>query len=583
MQLTDPSSDSPSFANSDDKPESRAIECAACGQFIEEDGDFCEHCGAWVVNPNLAPFHYEYGPAKQPAVDLVLKDERQEIEQEGAEKRKAQTAREPAVRQTNTLAAALEVGRKAYQEEKRKVQLAAEARRRDEEQQLHDRELQRGAEEEARNVAEEEERRAAERVREKEAARALAEQERRRVAETQRQQAEKERLATELQQRVREREVRRAKDAAITPSPGQGLTRADTEDESEPKLPETPLREAGPESAEPSLVDTSTTDKPKFSNNKGSLESSDVGGTFDVDKAADKVHSWDLPAMFTVPQSRSNPRVWLVGLLVVVVIGVIVAVISTRERVSTGVNADIQPTPTPVGPIVPAGMVRIPGGEFSMGSDRPNADQQEKPVHKVTVTAFYIDATEVTCEDYQKFVKATGRKAPAKWLDGSCPSGDVRKPVTGVDWYDASAYAKWANKRLPTEEEWEFAARGTDGRRYPWGRDWRSDAANAGNSTGGQLADVGSYPAGKGPFGTMDMIGNAWEWTASEWQGYPGGPIPPDASNRLRVIRGGYWGSSAAKATTTFRRGWDARGASQGYQNTGFRCAADLKAQTSKK
>jgi formylglycine-generating enzyme required for sulfatase activity len=77
----------------------------------------------------------------------------------------------------------------------------------------------------------------------------------------------------------------------------------------------------------------------------------------------------------------------------------------------------------------------------------------------------------------------------------------------------------------------------------------------------------------------MDMIGNAWEWTSTEWKGYPGGPVPPDASNELRVIRGGYWGSSPPKATTTFRRGWPARNAENGYKNTGFRCAADVTAQ----
>jgi formylglycine-generating enzyme required for sulfatase activity len=227
-------------------------------------------------------------------------------------------------------------------------------------------------------------------------------------------------------------------------------------------------------------------------------------------------------------------------------------------------------------------MLSIPGGVFEMGAN--SGDDYERPQHTVTVTPFLIDTYEVTCGDYERFLKANPEyKSPPGWVNRTAPPGTVQRPVTGVHWYDASAYANWAGKRLPTEEEWEFAARGTTGWRYPWGNDWRADAANAGDSNARQFADVGSYPAGKGPFGTMDMIGNAWEWTSTEWKGYPGGPVPPDAPNELRVIRGGYWGSSAAKATTTFRRGWDARGAKTGYENTGFRCAADVNAQTSQK
>jgi serine/threonine-protein kinase len=199
------------------------------------------------------------------------------------------------------------------------------------------------------------------------------------------------------------------------------------------------------------------------------------------------------------------------------------------------------------------------------------------------VKPFYMDIYEVTCEEYLKFVKATGHRTPSNWIGQNYLKGATKKPVTGVDWDDATAYAKWAGKRLPTEEEWEFAARGTDGRRYPWGNVWRADVANAGTPNFGQLTDVGSYPDGRSPFGAMDMIGNAWEWTATEWRAYPGGPILPNASSELRVIRGGFWGSSSPKATTTFRRGWPSRGETEGYQNTGFRCAADVAAQTGKK
>lgn len=265
------------------------------------------------------------------------------------------------------------------------------------------------------------------------------------------------------------------------------------------------------------------------------------------------------------------------GIGIVASLILLVAIVVAIRR---GPSPPVQSHNTPPGPSF-SNMVSISGGEFQLGNDA--GDAYEKPSHRVSVKPFLMDMYEVTCEEYFKFVKAKNHRTPSNWISGQYPKGAARKPVTGVDWDDANAYARWARKRLPSEAEWEFAARGTTGWRYPWGNDWRADAANAGDSNARQFADVGSYPAGKGPFGTMDMIGNAWEWTSTEWKGYPGGPVPPDASNELRIIRGGYWGSSAAKATTTFRRGWDARGAKTGYENTGFRCAADVNAQTSQK
>jgi len=224
-------------------------------------------------------------------------------------------------------------------------------------------------------------------------------------------------------------------------------------------------------------------------------------------------------------------------------------------------------------PLSRSTMVPIPGGEFTMGSE--SGDEYERPAHKVTVKPFLIDINEVTCQEYEAFIKATGHKPPQGWVNGAYPHGGAHWPVTGVDWYDATAYANWAGKRLPTEEEWELAARGTDKRIYPWGNDWRGNAANAGEGNQGHVVDVGSYTAGKSPSGALDMIGNAWEWTSSDLKAYPGGHTSDQTPGELKVIRGGYWGSSAPKATTTFRRGWDARDAQLGYKNTGFRCAKD--------
>src|SRR5262249_24950691 len=159
------------------------------------------------------------------------------------------------------------------------------------------------------------------------------------------------------------------------------------------------------------------------------------------------------------------------------------------------------------------GMVYVPGGQFEMG--RSNGDEYERPAHIVIVEPFFIDRTEVTNEQYQRFVTETGHRAPTHWQNGKFTPGEAKLPVFNVSWYDANAYARWAGKRLPTEAEWEFAARGADGRLYPWGNAWNASVSNAGHANGGRLVEVGHFPAGTSPFGALDMCGNVWEWTAS--------------------------------------------------------------------
>ena len=187
---------------------------------------------------------------------------------------------------------------------------------------------------------------------------------------------------------------------------------------------------------------------------------------------------------------------------------------------------------------------------------RNDGDEYERPAHQVTVKPFFIDTYEVTNEDYERFVKATNHKAPQMWTNGNYPAADARKPVTGVTWDDANDYARWAGKRLPTEEEWEFAARGTDGRRYPWGKDWHKGLANANKANDG-LSDVGSY-SGASPHGEFDMVGNAWEWTASDMIAYPGGKLPEQPAANTKVLRGGSFKSDKSQATATYRFGWRA-------------------------
>lgn len=228
-------------------------------------------------------------------------------------------------------------------------------------------------------------------------------------------------------------------------------------------------------------------------------------------------------------------------------------------------------TPAAV-PSAPAGMAFVPGGEFMMGSD--TGDEYSRPAHPVTVKPFYMDITEVTNEDYKKFIDAASHPPPPTWKSGSFANGQAKFPVTSVNWDDANAYAKWAAKRLPTEEEWEFAARGTDGRFYPWGKEWKREFANANNQLKG-MREVGQGE-GKSPFGMFDMAGNAWEWTASEAKAYPGGKDFLADSQKRMVIRGGYWGSNRKNASSVGRAAYGVKGETDGYANTGIRCIKDV-------
>ncbi|HEY6403776.1 MAG TPA: SUMF1/EgtB/PvdO family nonheme iron enzyme, partial [Blastocatellia bacterium] len=238
----------------------------------------------------------------------------------------------------------------------------------------------------------------------------------------------------------------------------------------------------------------------------------------------------------------------------------------------------------------PPGMVLVPGGEFRAGRDDGD-NAIEKPAHVVTVNPFFIDLTEVTNEQYQKFVDATGYPPPPIWQGNHFPEGANTLPVTDVTWEDANAFAKWAGdgKRLPTEEEWEFAARGTDGRLYPWGPDWIANASNTKSDENDQrkMVLVKQFPLGVSQFGLHDMSGNAWEWTSSEFKEYPGGDKynPPDGYRNLKVIRGGAYDSAPKFATVTLRAPLPAtrndwmQGAPIDYSKTGFRLAKDAPKQ----
>lgn len=167
-------------------------------------------------------------------------------------------------------------------------------------------------------------------------------------------------------------------------------------------------------------------------------------------------------------------------------------------------------------------MVRVSAGEFISGNKKKERHLAE----------FWIDKTVVTNAEYARFVEATGHESPRHW-PGNMPPAEIEDhPVVYVFWDDASAYAEWAGKRLPTQEEWEKAARGIDGRDYPWGNQEPSAELCNFNRNVGRTSPVGNYsPQGDSPYGCVDMSGNVWEWTDS-WAD----------NGRFRVLSGGSWG-----------------------------------------
>src|SRR3954466_13927612 len=183
-------------------------------------------------------------------------------------------------------------------------------------------------------------------------------------------------------------------------------------------------------------------------------------------------------------------------------------------------------------------MLLVPAGHFIMGSADGKPD--ERPPHQVQLPAFYIDKFEVTHLHYDKFIRATGRKPPVDWKNGLMPTKLANYPVVNVTIEDAATYSKWAGKRLPTEAEWEKAARGSDGRIYVWGNSPGKKKTASGEDAKQRIQPVGSFPDDLSPYGVQDMTGNVWEWT-SDWYGpYPGNDaLEIEYGKKYRVIRGG--------------------------------------------
>lgn len=221
-------------------------------------------------------------------------------------------------------------------------------------------------------------------------------------------------------------------------------------------------------------------------------------------------------------------------------------------------------------------MVQIPAGEFLMGNNANNAPYNEKPAHTVYVDAFYMDVTEVTNQQYKAFIEATNHPKPKYWNNSRYNQPD--QPVVGVSWDDAAQYAAWAGKRLPTEAEWEYAARGgLSGAKFPWGNDNAKGHACFGKSfMSGKPCAVKSFPPNA--YGLYDMAGNVAEW-CSDWyrsdaykdaqSNNPGGP----AKTSQKVLRGGSWYEDAYYIRCSARKGLAENGFSTAV---GFRCVKSV-------
>jgi len=233
----------------------------------------------------------------------------------------------------------------------------------------------------------------------------------------------------------------------------------------------------------------------------------------------------------------------------------------------------------------PEGMVTVPAGWFLMGSDLKldrAAGPQELPQHRVFLDLFEIDIYEVSNVDYLRFVLATGMDWPKFWRENPFPEKAALHPVINVSWNEADAYCRWAGKRLPTEAEWEKAARGEDGRLFPWGNEpagWiKSNIAHPGSKRGFKyppLANVNRYDRGVSPYGVRQMAGNVSEWV-SDWfdpeyyrreeNRNPTGP----RQGEDKVFRGGSWNEDPEVARSAGR---NAGAPDRRSYLTGFRCA----------
>lgn len=254
---------------------------------------------------------------------------------------------------------------------------------------------------------------------------------------------------------------------------------------------------------------------------------------------------------------------------------------SANETLLPGMSVPMYYPQTRIG-ADPNPMVRVPAGAFTMGSDNRLPD--EGPAHRVDLKSYMIDLYEVTNLQYKQFIDATSHRSPSHFRNRTFPPGKADHPVTFVSWYDATDYCAWAGKRLPTDAEWEKAARGTDQRTFAWGNEFDINKANTPVrwerlNLEGDTAPVGAFVAGASPYGVYDMSGNVWEWTSSWYLAYPGNTRKTENyGEKYKTLKGGSWwdcsfyqcGISAPVFNRSFFN------ANVKNASFGFRCAKDV-------
>jgi eukaryotic-like serine/threonine-protein kinase len=310
------------------------------------------------------------------------------------------------------------------------------------------------------------------------------------------------------------------------------------------------------------------------------------------------------------PVRRSSKLPWLIGVAVLMLAAIATFVLLRQLRSQEEARANtVAETKNSEPPPLPEGLVMIEGGSFMMGRNLTEAEKNfavgapgqrpfkifsyDYPAHEINVPTFYLDKTEVSNAQYAEYVKATNQPPPDGWSSASPPPHAEQIPVTGVTLREAADYCAWRTRqrndgflyRLPREEEWEYAARGKNAGQpnapmniYPWGEQWNETLANTKESRLNHPRNVDAYPQGKSPFGILNLAGNVYEWTASDFNHYPGSdqktPREDGYAGTYQVVRGGYFGEAKEFAMTTTRM-W-ARPENKGPK-LGFRCAAELR------
>jgi formylglycine-generating enzyme required for sulfatase activity len=239
------------------------------------------------------------------------------------------------------------------------------------------------------------------------------------------------------------------------------------------------------------------------------------------------------------------------------------------------------------------GMVQVAAGPFLRGSPEGVGLPDERPQRELYLSAFHIDVVPVTFGEFERFVKALGYQRPELWSEDGWAAreregwtrprfaGDPewahvtgpRQPVCGISFWEAEAYARFVGKGLPTEAQWEKAARGTDGRLYPWGNEWLEGYCSVRGGTLRAAPPVGSFPRGASPYGALEMAGGVWEWCAdcydASFYAKASARDPFGPAGELKVARGGAWNALPLQNRTANRNAWKP---SARFSNLGFRC-----------